>query len=76
MIVPKQQDNLIGIWAEEPGDATGGGRKVTRYGHLSLRRHHDWRQCARELDAGEFSGEVETYCKNRDELLQIKKPIA
>ncbi len=41
----------------------------------SCAKCHDWRECARDLDAGEFSGEVESYCMNRDELRQMKKPI-
>jgi len=40
----------------------------------SCAKCRDWRECTRDLDAGVFSGEIESYCMNRDEL-RIRKPV-
>lgn len=32
----------------------------------------DWRECARALDAGEFSTELESYCMNKEEIRNLK----
>ena len=40
----------------------------------SCSKCRDWRECTRDLDAGVFSGEIESYCMNRDEL-RIRKPV-
>ena len=34
----------------------------------SCAKCRDWRECARDLDAGAFSADIERYCMNREEL--------
>ena len=34
----------------------------------------DWKECRHDLDAGEFSHEVEDYCVNRDILRKLTSP--
>jgi hypothetical protein len=41
----------------------------------SCAKCQDWRECARALDAGEFSTELESYCMNKDEIRKMKNGL-
>jgi hypothetical protein len=39
----------------------------------SCAKCRDWRECARDLDAGAFSADIERYCMNKEELRQMAR---